>query len=118
MNTSTRTTRGGLLLTAGLVAVLLGSPSSTADEKPRRKNRGGETVGVASKTTPAAKASNLTARIDDLVDRKLKAENVPASPRADDAEFMRRAYLDITGAIPTAGSRISFWRPRASSPRS
>ena len=39
--------------------------------------------------------------IDDLVYEKLDALNLPASPRADDATFVRRATLDATGRLPT-----------------
>lgn len=39
--------------------------------------------------------------IDDHIEKRLKAEGIPTSPRTDDAEFLRRAYLDIHGVIPT-----------------
>lgn len=50
----------------------------------------------------------LTRTIDRHVDRKLQAEKVWASPRADDAEFIRRAYLDLTGKVPSATKAASF----------
>ena len=34
--------------------------------------------------------------------------SVTASPRSDDAEFIRRIYLDLTGAIPPAGKAAAF----------
>jgi hypothetical protein len=40
--------------------------------------------------------------IDDLVLGKLQALNIPPSPLADDATFIRRVYLDTTGTIPTS----------------
>src|SRR5262249_37276039 len=48
------------------------------------------------------RGGDRSARIDQMIAARLKAEKVPASPRADDAEFMRRGYLHITGVIPTA----------------
>ncbi|MBL8867406.1 MAG: DUF1549 domain-containing protein [Planctomycetia bacterium] len=46
--------------------------------------------------------------IDSHIDAKLAAEKVPASPASTDEEFLRRAYLDITGVIPTAEQAKSF----------
>jgi hypothetical protein len=39
--------------------------------------------------------------IDDLVNKKLQALNIPPSPPCTDAEFIRRAYLDAAGTLPT-----------------
>lgn len=45
-------------------------------------------------------APELAAQVDTHISRALAAKQIPTSPRADDAEFMRRAYLDISGTIP------------------
>jgi hypothetical protein len=47
----------------------------------------------------------LAPRIDALIQQKL---NGPASSRADDAEFLRRLYLDLAGRIPTAEEAREF----------
>ncbi len=39
--------------------------------------------------------------VDDAVFAKLKSLNLPPSPPCDDATFLRRACLDVTGALPT-----------------
>lgn len=59
---------------------------------------------------PAAKGSPaaVAAKIDAIIDAKLAAAGVPASPQADDAEFLRRVYLDIVGVIPPASKVKSF----------
>ena len=46
--------------------------------------------------------------IDELVDAKLAKLNVAASPVCDDAEYLRRAYLDLTGTLPTAAVARKF----------
>src|SRR3989441_1219854 len=40
--------------------------------------------------------------IDDLVLGKLQSLSLPPSPRCTDAEFIRRAFIDTTGLLPTA----------------
>jgi len=50
----------------------------------------------------------LSRLIDERIDQRLKAEKVEASPLADDAEFLRRVYLDITGHIPPADKAAAF----------
>lgn len=44
---------------------------------------------------------NLADRINSHIDAGLKSAKVLPAPAADDAEFLRRVYLDITGRIPT-----------------
>jgi hypothetical protein len=40
--------------------------------------------------------------IDELVLGKLSSLNIPPSPQADDGEFLRRAFIDTIGVLPTA----------------
>jgi hypothetical protein len=58
--------------------------------------------------TAAAQAASLSDRIDQAV-----ANHVPnfahrAAPLADDAEFLRRVYLHLTGTIPTGAEARAF----------
>ena len=46
--------------------------------------------------------------IDDLVQAKLRELNIPPSPPASDAEFLRRAFLDTVGVLPTVEEARAF----------
>ena len=46
--------------------------------------------------------------IDEAVFRKLDVLGIPPSPVADDASFMRRVSIDVTGTIPTAEEVAAF----------
>src|SRR5262245_61134281 len=54
-------------------------------------------VGVAGPPDPQA----LADRIDQRLAERWAKDHVRPAPPADDAEFLRRAYLDLTGRIPT-----------------
>ena len=47
-------------------------------------------------------------QIDDLVLEKLRALNMPPSPRSDDSEFIRRVFVDTIGLLPTVEEVKSF----------
>ncbi len=46
--------------------------------------------------------------IDDLVLEKLRELNIPPSPRCSDSEFLRRAFIDTIGTLPTAREAREF----------
>ncbi|MHB8736929.1 MAG: DUF1549 and DUF1553 domain-containing protein, partial [Terriglobales bacterium] len=46
--------------------------------------------------------------IDELVLAKLASLNIPPSPQADDAEFLRRTFIDTIGVLPTADETRAF----------
>lgn len=60
---------------------------------------------LASATFTKAPKRNF---IDELVNEKLKSLNVPPSPRCADTEFIRRAYLDTIGVLPTSAEVREF----------
>jgi hypothetical protein len=60
---------------------------------------------LSAETFSAAPRRNF---IDDLVLDKLRELNLPPSPRCTDEEFIRRAFLDTIGALPTAEEARKF----------
>lgn len=57
---------------------------------------------------PGGGPLELAVAIDKEIDRALGEAKAPPSPVAGDAEFLRRAYLDITGHIPTYDETVAF----------
>ena len=58
-----------------------------------------------------ATVANLPAEknlVDKAVFGKLKLLGIPASPVADDATFLRRVYVDVTGGLPSAKEVAKF----------
>ena len=55
--------------------------------------------------------------IDKHVGDKLRRLRIPASAPATDEEFLRRAYLDIIGLIPTAGEARRFLADKSADKR-
>ncbi|MEQ1850293.1 MAG: DUF1549 and DUF1553 domain-containing protein [Chthoniobacteraceae bacterium] len=55
--------------------------------------------------------------IDGLVSRKLESLNLPPSPRCSDGEFLRRAFLDTIGVLPTARETAEFLADASSGKR-
>ncbi len=54
--------------------------------------------------------------VDTLVWNKLNRLQVPASPRIDDATFLRRVYLDTIGTLPTSVEARQFLAAAAHDP--
>jgi hypothetical protein len=55
--------------------------------------------------------------IDDLANEKLAALKLPPSPKCDDSTFLRRAFLDTIGTLPTADETRAFLADAASDKR-
>src|SRR5262245_59162703 len=91
------------LLAAALSA---GPPPGRADDV-RPVTPGGKPPPPAD-VHPARNPNPAAAAIDQEIDRALAAAKVPVSPPADDAEFLRRACLDLAGRIPAADRAATF----------
>jgi hypothetical protein len=84
-------------------------------------------LGVGSPThaeQPGAPAANsaqdvhaLAARIDQLISARLAESKVTPAPLTDDAEFVRRVYLDVAGRIPLTSEVRAFLNDKAADKR-
>jgi hypothetical protein len=72
-------------------------PASSAADKPGDSSRD---ASVADEQT--------CKRVDSLLAAAWKDAGVKPAPRASDAEFLRRAYLDLTGQIPRVSEARTF----------
>jgi hypothetical protein len=63
---------------------------------------------LAAGSARAGDPKDLARRIDQAIDARLREEKVPVSPRADDAEFLRRVYLDVVGHVPPIDKAAAF----------
>jgi hypothetical protein len=70
---------------------------------------GGETrAGAGPDVDPPPPPAALARQIDRAILEQLAQHQATPAPPADDAEFLRRAYLDITGVIPPADKVTAF----------
>lgn len=65
-------------------------------------------VGGADQVAAEESAGALHQRIDAIVARRLATLKIVPAEASEDAEFARRVYLDLTGAIPTVGEAREF----------
>jgi hypothetical protein len=66
---------------------------------------------------PGLNPAEIARQIDAHIDASLKAKNLSPAPLCDDAEFLRRAYVDIAGVIPTTEAAAGFLDSPASDKR-
>jgi hypothetical protein len=75
---------------------------------------------VLAVSTEAAETGDVGAlanRIDQFIEKRCKEEKSPLAGPSSDTEFLRRAYLDLTGRIPVAAEVYRFLADRRSDKR-
>ena len=84
--------------------------AKAAEEAKKKAAEEEKRIAAAKKAASASRldATALAAVIDKHIDAKLAAEKITPSAGCTDAEFLRRAYLDVTGVIPTADQAKAF----------
>jgi hypothetical protein len=80
-------------LVVNLLASLLTIPATAQDEEAQAK---------------ATARAAMVQRIDELVEARIKTAGFEPTALADDGEFLRRVYLDLTGAIPRVAEVREF----------
>ena len=63
---------------------------------------------VATRLVPAGEIPRNN-YIDNILFARMQADNIESAPISSDAEFLRRAYLDLTGRIPSEAEAFSFF---------
>jgi hypothetical protein len=72
---------------------------------------------VAVASAGAAEPAGLPQKIDQLIAKRWTAVKGEPAARADDAEFLRRVYLDLTGRIPSVEQTRAFLDDKRSDKR-
>lgn len=95
-----------LLLVAGLRPIV----AETADSQTAASVEGTAASAIRSASTPTTDRPewHIAVRIDELLAADWARDGIAPAPDATDAEFLRRASLDLTGVIPTVGEARVF----------
>jgi hypothetical protein len=91
-----------------VLVVVIGFGPADAAEKDPAKRKPAPRLASSLPAGTQLDAAALGRHIDTAIDARLQAEKAPAAALADDAEFIRRVYLDIAGHIPPAAKVVAF----------
>ena len=100
-----------LLRCLGLLLAILGAPCLAQESTEPPAQEGPEP------TVEKGKLPNRLPYIDEMLEASWKEAKINPSPNAPDAEFMRRAYLDILGRIPNVEEAQAFLSNKESNKR-
>src|SRR5262245_6292100 len=94
---------GSLILAVTIASLASDTSCAFADKPAYGQGDPSKKPAAVTGTLPKGQklsAAQLAGHIDKLISARLATEKTDASPRTSDEEFLRRAYLDITGKIP------------------
>jgi len=81
----------------------------------QQQDKAGDVGRLTEKVAPSGPASPAAFApiphknyIDDFILGRMEREHIPHAPLSTDAEFLRRAYLDATGLLPTSDQARAF----------
>ena len=97
---------GSMCLVVGLLCArvaIFADDAGRADQSPRKPGAAG------GHGTAVSDARALAGQIDRLLAARWALARVQPARAADDAEFLRRVYLDLVGMIPTAAEACDFF---------
>jgi hypothetical protein len=97
---------------AALAVVLGFGPADAAEKRDKAKSKPAAKSLVSSLAGRQIDSTALAHHIDDAIDARLQDEKTAAAAQADDAEFLRRVYLDIVGRIPPGDKTAAFLASR------
>jgi hypothetical protein len=66
-------------------------------------------VGLVLAAVPIAPPAQVASKLDAVLEAKWTEEKVAPAPIADDATFLRRVYLDLTGQVPPVDKVQAFF---------
>ena len=95
-----------------LFILFLAASPLLAEETAPEQNQSNAVVRSVGSLTDSTLDSHVR-RIDEFVQAGLKEQGVRANSSADDAVFLRRAYLEIVGRIPNLEEARSFFQSSA-----
>jgi hypothetical protein len=102
-----RTTLASLVVVAG--AAVFAACSRSPAPAPARAPSSADAPGAAARSAPRKEAPPLAPdAIDAAIREAWSAAGVKPAPRADDATFLRRAYVDVVGTIPDPDAVAAF----------
>jgi hypothetical protein len=85
--------------------ILAGAPATNAEATEWEAARAKEALSI---TDQPRGAEAMARQIDARIEARLRQAGGAAAPVADDAEFLRRVYLDLTGRVPSYDETVKF----------